>query len=100
MCFITKHKYIIIVYSDSYQYYSFPLAIYLNCAYVASCTMHLLLLLLHMGQYFGKLTIHTQELKSIFCLYMIDTLMHYSETPSARIQIARFAFTDGFLPCC
>ena len=25
-----------------------------------------------------------QELKSIFCLYLIGTLMHYPETPSTR----------------
>ena len=32
---------------------------------------------------------------------MIDTLMHYPETPSTRQQIARSAFTDGFLyQCC
>ena len=37
-----------------------------------------------MQLYFGKPTIYAQELKSIFCLYMIDTLMHYPETPSTR----------------
>ena len=44
--------------------------------------------------YFGKMIIYAQELKSIFCLYMIDILMHYPETPSTRQQIARSTFTD------
>ena len=29
---------------------------------------------------------------------MIDTFMRYPETPNTRQQIARSAFTDGFLP--
>ena len=53
-----------------------------------------------MWLYFLKPIIYAQELKSIFCLFMIDTIMHYPETPSARQQIARSAFTDGFFPCC
>ena len=32
----------------------------------------------------NRRTIWTQEPKSIFCLYMIGTLMHYPETPSTR----------------
>ena len=51
-----------------------------------------------MRLYFKKPTIYAQELISIiFCLYMIDTLMHYPEIPSTRQHLARSAFTDDFL---
>ena len=52
----------------------------------------------HMWLYFGKPTIYAQELKSIFCLYVIDTLMHYPETPNTRQKIVRSALTYSFLP--
>ena len=47
---------------------------------------------------FWKINHLPTKLKPIFSLYMIDTLMHYPETPSTRQQIARSAFNDSFLP--
>ena len=64
---------------------------------IRNCNTWTILIVGYLSLKFGKLTIHAPGLKSIFCLHMIDTLMHYSETQSTRQQIARFAYTDGFL---
>ena len=55
-----------------------------HCTYVCDCI----------------LTIYVQELKSIFCLYMIGTLMHYPKHQALDSRLPGLLLQTAFYQCC